>query len=288
MEAISSMVDALAAEPRGNLRKLLLLLICLLLLALLEPASVATAADALGLGTAAPIAAATGAIPATTGPAAIGPAAIGRQRPADVGLSEAVMGDQKPSPPEASVQGSLLALWTHHRIGMIALPIATIGIALLLFRLSLRNRQLSAAHRAAVESERRFRATFDQAAIGMAHLTPNGRWLRVNRRFCGIVGYSQEELQARSFTDITHPDNIKAHSALRQRCLTGEIDSFQIEQRMLRKDGSPLWVDSSVALVRGDNGDPDYFIAVMPNNAAATWSAAGSGRSFRGLRPSDC
>ena len=254
-------------DPRfgtgGNLG-VLPLLACLLLSALLEPASVAMAADTASLGnTAAAVATTARLIPAAIDPAAIGHLAIAHQLPADFSLAEPVTGDRQPSPPETSAQIRLRDLWTHHRVGVIALSGATVVIALLLFGLSLRNRQLSQAHRAAAESEMRFRATFDQAAIGIAHVAPDGRWLRVNRRLCEIVGYSHEELQAGYFNDITHPDDIDANSVLRQRCLTGEIDEFHVEQRYLRKDGSPRWVDITVALVRRDNADPAYFIAVI-------------------------
>ena len=62
------------------------------------------------------------------------------------------------------------------------------------------------------ESEARFRATFEQAAVGIAHVAPDGRFLRLNQRFCDIVGYSQEEMLARTFQDITHPDDLDDRS----------------------------------------------------------------------------
>ncbi|MDQ4127631.1 MAG: PAS domain S-box protein [Actinomycetota bacterium] len=113
------------------------------------------------------------------------------------------------------------------------------------------------------ESEERFRATFELAAVGAAQVGIDGRWLRVNRRLCEIVGYSQEELLARTFQDITHPDDLEGDLGRMRRILAGEIETYTLEKRYLRKDGSEVWVNLTVSLVRGASGEPGYFIAVV-------------------------
>ncbi len=112
-------------------------------------------------------------------------------------------------------------------------------------------------------SDERFRATFEQAAVGIAHLSPEGSWLRVNQRLCDILGYSREELLALNFRDLTHPDDLAAHLDFVRRMLSGDIDDGGMELRYLKKDGSPLWISRTVALVRDEQGAPDYFIAVV-------------------------
>jgi PAS domain S-box-containing protein len=113
------------------------------------------------------------------------------------------------------------------------------------------------------ESEERFRATFEQAAVGIAHNAPDGSWLRVNQRFCDIVGYTCEELLEKTFQEITHPDDLDADLEQNRRLLAGEIETYTMEKRHIRKDGSVVWVDLTVSLVREPSGEPGYFIAVV-------------------------
>ncbi len=119
------------------------------------------------------------------------------------------------------------------------------------------------AEQALVDSERRFHATFEQAAVGMAQVAPDGRWLLVNARLCAIVGYARDELLARSFQDITHPDDLQRDLDHVRRLLAGEIASYTLEKRYLHKDGSVVWVNLTVALVRRSDGSPDYFVSVV-------------------------
>ncbi len=118
------------------------------------------------------------------------------------------------------------------------------------------------------QSEERFRATFEQAAVGMAHVAPDGRWLRVNQKLCDIVGYTREELLARSFQDITHPDDLERDLVQMRQLLAREIPTYSMEKRYLRKGGAIVWIDLTVALVRKDSGEPDYFISVVEDISA--------------------
>ncbi len=113
------------------------------------------------------------------------------------------------------------------------------------------------------ESERRFRATFENAAVGIAHVAPDGAMLRVNDRLCQIVGWSAEELTTKTFQGITHPDDVAPNLALLRRVLSGEIDQYAMEKRYRRKDGSVVWCNLTVGCVRKNDGAVDYFISVI-------------------------
>lgn len=118
--------------------------------------------------------------------------------------------------------------------------------------------------RRSAESEARFRGTFEQAAVGIAHVGLDGRWLRVNRRLCDIVGYPQAKLLSKTFQDITHPDDLNADLEHARRLLAGDINLYFMEKRYIRRDGSVVWVNLTVSLVRdGEDGNPCYFISVI-------------------------
>ena len=113
------------------------------------------------------------------------------------------------------------------------------------------------------ESEERFRGTFENAAVGVAHGDADGRLLRVNERLCDIIGYSREELLARTFQDVTHPDDLAFNVELYMTLMRGESLSFSLEKRYIRKDGSLVWVNVSVSLQRDAAGKPAYAIALI-------------------------
>ncbi|MBK1663790.1 diguanylate cyclase [Rhodospirillum rubrum] len=115
------------------------------------------------------------------------------------------------------------------------------------------------------ESEARFRATFEQAAVGIAHLDPDGHWLRVNHKLCDIVGYPPDELLTLSFQDITHPDDLGADLRQMEALLAGQIDTYTIEKRYIRKTRESLWINLTVSLVRDIHNAPAYFISVVEN-----------------------
>ncbi len=113
------------------------------------------------------------------------------------------------------------------------------------------------------ESEERFRATFEQAAVGIDHEAPGGRFLRINQKFCDIVGYSREEILVRTFQDITHPDDLDIDHENAKRMLDGQLESYSIEKRYLHKNGEIVWVNITVSMVREDTGAPSYFISIV-------------------------
>jgi len=112
-------------------------------------------------------------------------------------------------------------------------------------------------------SEERFRGTFENAAVGIVHRDATGRFLRVNEKFCAIVGYSREELLQKTIRDVTHPDDlavsIDAFTALWQ----GESPTFGLEKRYLRKDGSLVWGELFASLQRDAAGKPAYDIGII-------------------------
>jgi PAS domain S-box-containing protein len=120
-----------------------------------------------------------------------------------------------------------------------------------------------AAEEALRESEARFRGTFENAAVGIAHTDFDGRWLRLNEKLCAIVGYAREELLHKTFKDITHPEDLPASLDQLGRLLRGEAPSYSLEKRYVRKDGSPVWVALAISLQRDAAGTPAYIIAII-------------------------
>src|SRR2546429_241213 len=118
------------------------------------------------------------------------------------------------------------------------------------------------------ESEQRFRAAFEFAAIGMALVAPDGRWMRVNRALCGIVGYTAEELLATTFQAITHPDDLHADMEYMRQLLDGSRSHYDMEKRYFHKDGHIVWILLSVSLVRDDAGQPMYFVGQIQDITA--------------------
>ncbi len=128
--------------------------------------------------------------------------------------------------------------------------------------------RLREAKASARRAEGLFRETFEQAAVGVAHVAPDGRFLRVNDRFCQIVGYGHDEMLARSFQDITHPADMEEDLEFVRRMLAGDIGTYSMDKRYLRKGGGVAWVNLTVALVRSEAGAPEYFISVVQDIGA--------------------
>ncbi|MEX0762452.1 MAG: response regulator [Dehalococcoidia bacterium] len=112
-------------------------------------------------------------------------------------------------------------------------------------------------------SESRFHVTFENAAVGMAHVGLDGCWLRVNQRLCDIVGYSKEELLQKRFSDITHPGDLAESLENANRLINGEIDEYMTEKRYVRGDGSTIWVSLAVSVMRDHYGRAEHFITVI-------------------------
>ena len=119
------------------------------------------------------------------------------------------------------------------------------------------------AEAALAESEARFRQTFELAASGIAQVDLRGRFIDVNRKLCEMLGYSEDELLGRSVKEISHPQDRDTTDSQRALMRAGRLSSVQFEKRYLRKDGSVLWVNLTVALVRNAQGEPQHEIAVM-------------------------
>lgn len=116
------------------------------------------------------------------------------------------------------------------------------------------------AEEALRESEARFREAFDHAAIGMALIGTDGRWIEVNDAVCDIVGYTQDELLAMSFQDITHPDDLQTDLGLFYHLLAGETAYYHLEKRYIHKLGHEIWVQISASLVRNTRKQPLYAV----------------------------
>lgn len=116
--------------------------------------------------------------------------------------------------------------------------------------------------RALEEAERKFEATFANAAVGIAHVSLDGTWLHLNDAFCRLLGYPHHELIQLRFQDVTHPDDLKADLDNIARLLAGEVDGYAMEKRYVRKSGRVVWVELSVSMVRDTSGNPDYLVGV--------------------------
>lgn len=135
------------------------------------------------------------------------------------------------------------------------------GPAALCFLTDITDRRL--AEESLRESEIKFRSTFDQAAVGVCQVAPDGRFLRVNRKICDIFGYDPEDFLGLTFQEITYPDDLGDDLDYVGRVLAGDIDTYSMEKRYIRKDGSHFWANLTVSLTRDDSGAPDYFISVI-------------------------
>jgi PAS domain S-box-containing protein len=110
-------------------------------------------------------------------------------------------------------------------------------------------------------SEETFRNAFEYSPIGMMLVSPEGQFLKANKSVCDMLGYSTDELLARTFQEITHPDDLKADLDLLQKTLNREINSYKMEKRYFTKSGSILWIWLHVSLVLNQNNEPLYVVS---------------------------
>ncbi len=156
------------------------------------------------------------------------------------------------------------------------------GMQVVLHDVSAQNHVVAAL----VESEERFRRTFEHIAVGMAVVSLTGQWLRVNQRLCDIVGYTQHELMQGSFQDITHPDDLHRDLALMHDLQSGRIDSYEMDKRYLRKDGSSVWTTLTGFVKRDVAGQPEYYLSLIHDisqRRAAEEAVQRSERRFRNI-----
>jgi two-component system, NarL family, sensor histidine kinase UhpB len=119
------------------------------------------------------------------------------------------------------------------------------------------------AEQALQDSEERFRAIFDQAAVGIAQLSPEGTVLLANQRLCDMLGYMPEELLTRSWQEIIHPADRARGGEYLRRLLAGEIRAYTGERRYIRRDGTYLWGNVTASLVREPSGAPKHMVSVV-------------------------
>jgi PAS domain S-box-containing protein len=108
-----------------------------------------------------------------------------------------------------------------------------------------------------------FRAIYSQAAIGIAQLGLDGKWQLLNDRLCGILDCTQAGLQGRTALEVTHPDDREAVLEGQCQLLAAAAPSYSKVQRFIRQDGTTVWTNWSLSLVRDPDGAPQYFVAVV-------------------------
>jgi PAS domain S-box-containing protein len=116
---------------------------------------------------------------------------------------------------------------------------------------------------ALLESEERFRITFEQAAVGIIHVGLDGQIIRANRKFCDIMGYTYDEIMEQTLKTITCVHDRGPEMEYCEKLLASRVHAYTIEKRNIRKDGKPVWVNETVSLVRLSSGEPNYFIFVL-------------------------
>ena len=142
------------------------------------------------------------------------------------------------------------------------IPIALGAASLVTWRLGAEIRaRMDAAHRHAKETSERFQLAFDSGAAGMALIASEGHYISVNRALSEITGYSEKELLARRFHDITHPDDLANDVEHQQALLAGALDVHETEKRYLHRDGHEVWVRIAVTAARAARGDVLYFVS---------------------------
>jgi len=113
------------------------------------------------------------------------------------------------------------------------------------------------------ESERYFKTLFEQATIGVCHVSTEGRFLKVNQKMCDILGYTEEELLYTDFQSITYSDDLLASTENMGALIEGKIDGYTVEKRYIKKNGEPIWVRVKVGYLSDEHGNPKYLIVTV-------------------------
>jgi len=127
-------------------------------------------------------------------------------------------------------------------------------------------------------------ATFEQAAIGIAHLTLDEQWISVNQRYCEITGYSREEILTFKVEQLTHPEDVEASLEFIRRIRSGELPEYRMEKRYVRKNGAVIWVHLTVSIVRSATGAPLYLVAFIEDITQRREAQSEASRSLSLLR----
>ena len=130
-----------------------------------------------------------------------------------------------------------------------------------------------AAEQAMRETEERFRVTFNQAAVGMAHVSLDGTLLMINHKLAEIFGYDEEEIFGHRFHEFTHPEDLPGNVEKLESMLAGECSSYKLEKRYIRKNGTQIWAQVTSSLVKDEQGAPKYIIAVIEDITERRFSA---------------
>ena len=119
------------------------------------------------------------------------------------------------------------------------------------------------AEHALERSEERFRKIFENAATGIAITDWEGRFLQCNAAYAALLGYTEEELHRVDFASLIHPDDREVSLASSDRLRNGELPSFEIENRYVRKDGEPIWVRRFVSVLHGDTDEAGHLVTLV-------------------------
>ncbi|MGB3633734.1 MAG: PAS domain S-box protein, partial [Rubrobacteraceae bacterium] len=115
------------------------------------------------------------------------------------------------------------------------------------------------------EAEERFRSAFENTPVGMAIVSPEGRYTQVNRAFCELLGYSEEDLFDKTYLDLTYPEDYETSIDHTRRLDSGALDGYTLEKRYIHADGHPVWVSLSISLVKDADDEPLYYISQIQN-----------------------
>ena len=157
---------------------------------------------------------------------------------------------------------SLLVIWFYYLApqGSAVDPASLLTAAMFLAMGYLFSRFSETFHRTQANLEDRFASVFERSGVGVAFVVKGGRYRKVNSKLCEMLGYSREELLARTFLDITHPDEIAASTEIMRRMFDEDVRLAPIEKRFIAKNGGVVWANLTISIARKPDGSPDYNI----------------------------